>query len=130
MYRATTRGIEVTAEPRYMPEQSDADAGRYFWAYKIEIVNTSNETVTLLSRHWIITDAHGQVQEVRGDGVVGEQPTLAPGESFTYTSGCPLPTTQGIMSGAYLFVTETGETFHARIPAFSLDMPEMQRVLH
>ena len=130
MYRATTRGISVTAKPSYMPEQSDAEHGRYFWAYTIEIVNGGDETVTLLSRHWIITDAHGQTQEVRGDGVVGEQPTLAPGESFTYTSGCPLTTTQGIMSGAYLFVTDTGEEFHARIPAFSLDMPEMQRVLH
>jgi len=130
MYRATTRGIEITAKPRYMAEQSDPDNGRYFFAYAIEIVNGGTETVTLLSRHWIITDAHGQVSEVRGDGVVGEQPTLAPGESFSYTSGCPLPTTQGIMTGSYLFKTEDGEEFNARIPAFSLDMPEMQRVLH
>ena len=113
-----------------MPEQSDAENGRYFWAYTIEIVNGGNETVTLLSRHWIITDANGQVQEVRGEGVVGEQPTLEPGGSFTYTSGCPLPTTQGIMAGSYLLETEAGEQFNARIPAFSLDMPEMQRVLH
>lgn len=130
MYQLVTRGIEITAKPSYMPEQSDAEHGRYFWAYTIEIVNGSSETVTLLSRHWVITDAHGRTQDVRGDGVVGEQPTLAPGESFTYTSGCPLPTTQGIMAGAYLFVTDAGEKFHARIPAFSLDMPEMQRVLH
>ena len=130
MYRAVTRNISITAEPRYMPEQSDPGSSRYFWAYKIEIVNDGKETVTLLSRHWIITDGDGKTQEVRGEGVVGEQPTLAPGMSFTYTSGCPLTTTQGIMKGSYIFKSEAGELFPVEIPAFSLDIPETKRVLH
>ena len=130
MYQSVTRNISITAEPRYMPEQSDPGSGRYFWAYKIEIVNEGPETVTLLSRHWIITDGDGKTQEVRGEGVVGEQPTLAPGMSFTYTSGCPLSTPQGIMKGSYIFKNEAGELFDVAIPAFSLDLPEAKRVLH
>jgi ApaG protein len=130
MYRAVTRKISITAKPSFMPEQSSAEQGRYFWAYTIEIVNEGDDTVTLLSRHWIITDGDGKTQEVRGEGVVGEQPTLAPGMSFTYTSGCPLTTTQGIMKGSYIFKSEAGELFPVEIPAFSLDMPEIKRVLH
>ena len=130
MYHAVTRHIAITATPRFMPEQSTPDQNRYFWAYTIEIVNEGTETVTLLSRHWIITDGEGKTQEVRGEGVVGEQPVLAPGTSFTYTSGCPLSTPQGIMKGSYIFKSDTGELFPVAIPAFSLDLPEMQRVLH
>ena len=130
MYRLVTRNISITAKPSYMPEQSNAEQNRYFWAYTIEIVNGGEDTVTLLSRHWIITDGDGKTQEVRGEGVVGEQPTLAPGASFTYTSGCPLSTPQGIMEGSYIFKTEAGELFPVAIPAFSLDLPEMRRVLH
>jgi ApaG protein len=130
MYRTVTRNISITAKPSYMPEQSSAEQRRYFWAYTIEIVNQGDDTVTLLSRHWIITDGEGKTQEVRGEGVVGEQPTLSPGMSFTYTSGCPLTTPQGIMKGSYIFKNDAGELFDVAIPAFSLDLPEAKRVLH
>ena len=130
MYRATTRGVRVTVEPRYLPERSDPAQGQWFWAYTIEIANVGEVTVQLRARHWLITDALGRREEVRGPGVVGEQPTLAPGESFTYTSGCPLGTAQGTMEGTYDMVTAGGERFAADIPAFSLDGPETRRVLH
>jgi ApaG protein len=105
-------------------------SGRYFWSYTIEIANLGEETVTLLSRYWKITDGNGKIQEVRGEGVVGEQPTIGPGSSFTYTSGCPLETPQGIMVGTYVMEGPGGELFTVDIPAFSLDMPTAQRVLH
>jgi ApaG protein len=130
MYKAVTRGISVTVTPRYMPEESSPQQGRFFFAYTVEIVNTSLERVQLRARHWTITDEHGQVQEVRGAGVVGEEPVLGPGESFSYTSGCPLPTPSGTMQGTYLMETAAGETFDAEIPAFSLDIPRTNRVLH
>jgi ApaG protein len=130
MYKAVTRGISVTVTPRYMPEESSPDHGRYFFAYTVEIINTSLDRVQLRARHWLITDGHGQVQEVRGAGVVGEEPVLGPGESFSYTSGCPLTTPSGTMQGSYLMETASGETFDAAIPAFSLDIPRMKRVLH
>ncbi|WP_262031016.1 Co2+/Mg2+ efflux protein ApaG [Microvirga sp. Mcv34] len=130
MYKAVTRGISVTVTPRYMPEESSPEQGRYFFAYTVEIINTGLERVQLRARHWTITDEHGQVQEVRGAGVVGEEPILGPGESFSYTSGCPLSTPSGTMQGTYLMETATGETFDAEIPAFSLDIPRAKRVLH
>jgi ApaG protein len=130
MYKAVTRGISVTVIPRYMPEESSPDEGRYFFAYTVEIINTSLERVQLRARHWRITDGHGHVQEVRGAGVVGEEPVLGPGESFSYTSGCPLTTPSGTMQGTYLMETASGETFDAEIPAFSLDIPRTTRVLH
>ena len=130
MYKAVTRGISVTVTPRYMPEESSPQQGRYFFAYTVEIINTSLERVQLRARHWTITDEHGQIQEVRGAGVVGEEPVLGPGESFSYTSGCPLPTPSGTMQGTYLMETAAGETFDAEIPAFSLDIPRTKRVLH
>ncbi|QRM28827.1 Co2+/Mg2+ efflux protein ApaG [Microvirga sp. VF16] len=130
MYQAVTRGISVTVTPRYMPEESSPEQGRYFFAYTVEIINTSLERVQLRARHWQITDEHGHVQEVRGAGVVGEEPVLGPGESFSYTSGCPLPTPSGTMQGTYLMETASGETFDAEIPAFSLDIPRTKRVLH
>jgi ApaG protein len=116
--------------PRYMPEESSPGEGRYFFAYTVEIINTSLERVQLKARYWKITDGHGQVQEVRGAGVVGEQPVLGPGESFSYTSGCPLTTPSGTMQGSYVMEITGGETFNAEIPAFSLDIPHAKRVLH
>ena len=96
MYRAVTRQIEVTVEPNFLPERSSVEKRQYFWSYTIVITNTGAETVQLRTRHWIITDASGHKQEIRGEGVVGEQPVLAPGEHFEYTSGVPLPTASGI----------------------------------
>jgi ApaG protein len=130
MYRAVTRQIEVTVEPNFMPERSSAEKREYFWSYTIVITNSGTETVQLRTRHWIITDATGRQQEVRGEGVVGEQPVLAPGERFEYTSGVPLTTASGIMAGRYMMVSETGERFEIEVPAFSLDSPEAKRVLN
>jgi ApaG protein len=130
MYRAVTRRIEVTVEPNFMPERSSAEHSRFFWSYTIVITNTGEETVQLRTRHWIITDASGYRQEVRGEGVVGEQPVLAPGEHFTYTSGVPLTTASGIMTGRYQMVSETGEKFEIDVPTFSLDSPHGKRVLN
>ena len=121
MYQAVTRDIEVTVTPRFLPERSSPDNGYFFWAYTIEITNNGNQTVQLKTRHWKITDANGKLQEVRGPGVVGEEPVLNPGESFEYTSGVPLPTPSGFMLGTYGMVTTAGETFDIAIPAFSLD---------
>jgi ApaG protein len=128
MYRAVTRQIEVTVEPNFMPERSLG--GEYFWSYTIVITNTGVETVQLQTRHWIITDAAGRKQEVRGEGVVGEQPVLAPGERFEYTSGVPLPTASGFMTGRYQMVSESGERFEIDVPTFSLDSPDHKRVLN
>jgi ApaG protein len=116
--------------PRFLPEQSDADRRRFFWAYAVRIENTGQEQVQLLSRHWVITDALNRVEVVNGPGVVGEQPILAPGESFEYTSGCPLSTPSGAMHGAYQMVTAAGEAFDAQIPAFSLHLPGASRRPH
>src|SRR5256714_11906245 len=117
-YCAVTRQIEVKVVPRFMPERSSPENGYYFWAYTITLTNLGPETVQLKPRHWRITDALGRLQEVRGDGVVGEEPVLKPGENFEYTSGVPLPTPSGFMVGTYGMVTETGETFDIDIPAF------------
>jgi ApaG protein len=130
MYKAVTRGISVTVTPRFMPEESSPEDGRYFFAYTVEIINTGLERVQLRSRYWKIIDGNGNVQEVRGAGVVGKQPVLGPGESFHYTSGCPLTTPDGTMEGCYVMVTAGGETFQADIPAFSLDSPHARRVIH
>lgn len=129
-YAETTRGVRVVVAPRFLPEQSDPQRGRYVWAYAVRIENTGEETVQLISRHWIITDAHNRVEEVRGPGVVGEQPVLKPGESFEYASGCPLGATSGVMRGTYQMVTEKGEAFEAVVPAFSLHLPEATRRLN
>lgn len=129
MYRAVTRDIEVTVEPNFMPDRSVAQR-EYFWSYTIVITNTGQETVQLRTRHWIITDASGRQQEVRGEGVVGEQPVLGPGEQFKYTSGVPLSTASGFMSGRYQMVNDRGERFEIDIPTFSLDSPEARRTLN
>ena len=130
MYRAVTRDIEVTVEPNFMPDRSSVEKQQYFWSYTIVIINSGPETVQLRTRHWIITDATGRRQEVRGEGVVGEQPVLAPGERFEYTSGVPLPTASGFMTGRYQMESESGEKFEIDVPTFSLDSPEAKRVLN
>ena len=129
-YRAVTKSIEVTVAPRFIAERSSPDNGYYFWAYTIEITNRGSATVQLKTRHWKITDAHGKLQEVRGAGVVGETPTLEPGESFEYTSGVPLPTPSGFMTGTYGIVTASGEPFDINIPTFSLDSGQGKRTLN
>ena len=130
MYRETTRAIQVTVEPSFVEAESSPDQNHYFWAYKIEIQNLGSEVVLLRSRHWRITDANGKIEEVRGAGVVGKQPVLKPGESFAYTSGCPLTTPSGIMVGTYQMQNESGETFSIAIPAFSLDVPNATRTMN
>lgn len=130
MYRATTRAIQVTVSPRFLPERSSPEDDRYFWAYTIEILNLGTEVVQLRSRYWQITDARGHVEEVSGPGVVGKEPVLQPGEAFEYTSGCPLTTPSGIMAGRYVMQTDGGERFPVEVPAFSLDVPDRARVLN
>ncbi|WGM45184.1 Protein ApaG [Brevundimonas sp. NIBR10] len=129
-YTAETEGVLVKVRPSYLAGQSDPQAGRWVWAYQIEIVNLSAAPVQLISRHWIITDAHGRVEEVRGPGVVGDQPVIAPGDSYSYASGCPLPTPSGSMVGTYAMTDSAGRVFEAAIPAFSLDVPGHKRVLN
>ena len=130
MYTATTRDITVRVQPQFLAEQSDPAADEYFWLYSIRIENGGTETVQLLSRHWIITNANGHVEEVEGPGVVGEQPVLGPGESFEYTSGCPLTTPSGIMAGTYEMAASEGPLFEIEIPAFSLDSPFQPRQMN
>ena len=127
MYEETTRGVRITVNPVYLDSQSEPDRNHFVWAYQVKIVNESHETVQLLTRHWKITDSRGQLQEVQGPGVVGEQPVLKPGEAFEYTSGTPLSTPSGIMAGTYQMQVETGEMFDAVVPAFSLDSPYQAR---
>jgi len=128
-YAATTAGITVRVAPRYLDEQSDPEAGEFAWSYHVRVENGTANDVQLLSRHWIITDGRGRTEEVRGDGVVGEQPVIAPGEAFDYVSGCPLPTPNGTMAGSYTMATR--ETlFTVAIPLFSLDQPDAKRVMH
>ncbi|TVQ87501.1 MAG: Co2+/Mg2+ efflux protein ApaG [Deltaproteobacteria bacterium] len=126
MIEKTTRGVRIRAEPRYHPERSDPIAKEWFFSYAIEIANESSAPVQLLSRHWIITDATGHVQHVRGAGVVGEQPRLGPGERFRYTSFCPLPTSLGSMHGSYTMRLDSGETFEAEIAPFTLVDPSTE----
>ena len=123
MYQETTRSIRVTVIPTYLPAQSSPDHNRFVWAYQVRIENLGLETVQLRSRHWRITDALGRMTDVRGPGVVGEQPVLRPGESFEYQSGTPLETPSGIMTGSYHMETASGEPFDIAIPPFSLDSP-------
>ena len=123
MYSTSTRAIKVTVQPFYLEDQSAPEEDHYVWAYHVKIENTGGETVQLRTRHWHITDAEGRVQEVRGPGVVGEQPVLGPGDDFEYTSGTPLQTPSGIMMGSYQMESKNGECFDVQIPAFSLDSP-------
>ncbi len=123
MYEAVTDGIAISVEPHFLEDQSDPDGSRFVWAYHVRIENRGDRVVQLMTRHWRITDANGRTQEVRGPGVVGEQPVLKPGESFEYTSGAPLSTPTGFMAGSYGMVDEAGGDFDVAIPAFSLDSP-------
>ena len=123
MYSETTRAITVTVQPIYLEDQSAPEQSQYVWAYHVRIENKGQDAVQLRNRYWRITDALGRVQEVRGAGVVGEQPLLKPGQAFEYTSGTPLPTPSGIMTGSYEMEGANGERFNVTIPAFSLDSP-------
>jgi len=127
MYEAVTRGIRVRVTPEFSEDRSDADEGQYFWIYTVEITNDSEVAVQLKTRHWLITDANGRRETVRGPGVVGKTPRLEPGENFTYTSGCPLTTPSGIMAGSYQMQLADGEMIDVKIPAFSLDSPYASR---
>ena len=122
-YSATTRQISVSVNPIYLDDQSAPEHSHFVWAYHVVIENRGAETVQLRSRHWRITNARGELREVRGPGVVGEQPRLEPGDAFEYTSGVPLTTPSGIMSGSYQMESEDGDSFDVEIPAFSLDSP-------
>lgn len=123
MYSQVTRSIRITVQPSFLEDQSAPAESHYVWAYHVRIDNEGSETVQLRTRYWRITDGRGRVQEVRGPGVVGEQPVLEPGGSFEYTSGTPLATPSGIMTGSYRMETRGGEMFDVAIPAFSLDSP-------
>jgi ApaG protein len=129
-YRAITKGIAVSVIPTYLEAQSSPDSSQYFWAYRVIIENQGQETVQLLSRHWMITNARGELTEVKGLGVVGEQPVLKPDESYEYASGAPLNTPSGMMSGAYQMKSESGERFDIEIPTFSLDRPNQDVLLN
>ena len=130
MYECKTNKICVRVEPVFIEDQSDPDDSVYFWAYTVEIHNQSDVTIQLRSRFWSITDANGQVREIRGSGVIGQEPVIHPGTSFIYTSGAPLTTPSGFMVGSYQMEYETGEMFSVEIPAFSLDSPFANRSLN
>ena len=129
-YTAITRGIAVSVEPSYLEARSSPGSSQYFWAYRVIIENQGRETVQLLNRHWMITNARGELTEVKGPGVVGEQPVLKPGESYEYTSGAPLYTPSGMMGGAYQMESDSGECFDIEIPTFSLDLPDQGAYLN
>ena len=120
----------MAVKPAFLDDQSDPDEDQFLWSYTVTIENKGAESVQLLSRYWHITDGKGRVQEARGPGVVGAQPVIAPGQMFQYTSGCPLPTASGYMSGRYQMRTESGEAFEAEIPAFLLESPHERRRIH
>jgi ApaG protein len=124
VYEAQTEGVTVRVTPGYMPEQSNRESSRFVWSYTVEIENRSEREIQLISRRWIITDALNRTEVVRGRGVVGEQPSLKPGEAYRYASACPLPTSSGLMGGAYQMLSTDGELFEVMIPTFSLDLPE------
>jgi ApaG protein len=130
MYQAKTRDIAITVTPKFLQRDSAPEKNHFVWSYSISIENQGAETVQLVSRYWKITDGAGKVQEVEGPGVVGEQPVLNPGSSFSYTSGVPLTTSSGFMLGHYVMVTDDGESFEAAVPAFSLDSADERRSVH
>lgn len=130
MFESRTRDILVSVETRFLENESEPDNQYFVWAYHIRITNLGEETVQLLSRHWIITDGMGRVQEVKGEGVVGEQPVLGPSGSYAYTSGTPLSTPTGMMRGSYLMESRSGERFEIEIPLFSLDSDYAKKILH
>jgi ApaG protein len=129
-YQAITRGIAVSVEPTYLEANSSPGNSQYFWAYRVTIENQGLETVQLLNRHWMITNARGEFTEVKGAGVIGKQPFLKPGQSYTYTSGAPLDTPSGMMGGSYQMESDRGERFDIEIPTFSLDCPNQDVFLN
>lgn len=120
---ATTRGVTIRVSVSFLPEQSEPAAARWVWAYHVRVENGGDEAIQLLTRHWIITDGRGRRHDIEGEGVVGEQPIIEPGDSFDYVSGCPLATPTGAMEGSYRMLTADGTTFEATIPRFSLVGP-------
>ena len=130
MFEAVTEHVRVQVRPVFLEDESSPTQHRFLWAYHVRIANEGAETVQLLSRHWKITDAMGRLHEVRGEGVVGKQPVLRPGESFEYTSGAPLETASGFMVGSYMMVRESGGGFEIAIPAFPLDSPYAAQSVH
>jgi len=130
MYESITKGIKVSVETAYLEDESDPEQRHYVWAYTIRIDNHTPDPVRLRTRHWRIIDARGQTEEVMGDGVVGEQPLIAPGEIYEYTSGAPLTTPSGLMVGTYQMETSEGDSFDVAIPAFSLDSPYERAMVH
>jgi ApaG protein len=129
-YKAVTRGIAVSVEPTYLEADSSPSNSQYLWAYRVIIENQGRDTVQLLSRHWMITNARGELTEVKGPGVIGKQPFLKPGESHAYTSGTPLNTPSGMMGGSYEMESDSGERFNVEVPTFSLDSPDQSVLLH
>ncbi|WP_428647571.1 Co2+/Mg2+ efflux protein ApaG [Roseibium sp.] len=129
-YSAITEGIEVSVEPFYLDDESKPEESAFIWAYMVEIHNGGTEPVQLKSRYWLITDALGRQEEVRGEGVIGEQPVIEPGETYEYSSHCPLATDSGIMAGSYSMERPDGTSFEVMIPAFSLDLPDAIRSLN
>jgi len=129
-YEAMTRNIRVAVVPDFLDDQSEPSEDRYLWSYHITIENTGGEAVQLLSRHWRIIDSHGRTREVRGAGVVGEQPVIQPGSAFEYTSGAPLETPSGFMTGTYQMRAVSGENFEIGIPMFALESPYESRRVH
>jgi ApaG protein len=130
MYERMTKGIKVSVKPTFLEGQSDPDDDLYVWSYTVRIDNCSGDSIRVRTRHWLITDALGLTEEVRGVGVVGEQPLIRPGERYEYTSGAPLSTPSGMMVGRYGVESAEGELFDIDIPAFSLDSPHERRKVH
>jgi ApaG protein len=129
-YEELTRDIRVAVEPDFLDDQSEPEEGRYLWSYRVTIENKGGESVQLLSRYWKIMDSRGKVKEVRGPGVIGEQPMIAPGQAFEYTSGAPLETPSGLMTGSYRMRAASGESFDIGIPMFALESPYEERKVH
>ena len=129
-YEEITRDIKIAVEPNFLDDQSEPEESRYLWSYRVTIENKSEIAVQLLSRYWRITDARGRIREVRGEGVIGEQPVIAPGRAFEYTSGAPLETSSGFMTGSYHMRASTGENFEVGIPMFALESPYETRRMH
>ncbi len=130
IYKSITNDIGVSVEPFYLDQESEPEEGHYVWGYQVQIENNGSDTVQLQRRHWVITDGNGKIHEVEGEGVVGEQPVLQPGEAFEYTSGAPLTTSSGFMTGRYKMKVKDGGLFDVEIPAFSLDIPTEDRKVH
>jgi ApaG protein len=129
-YEEITRDIKIAVEPNFLDDQSEPEESRYLWSYRVIIENKSALTVQLLSRYWRITDARGRIHEVRGEGVIGEQPVIAPGRAYEYTSGAPLETASGFMTGTYHMRASTGENFEVGIPMFALESPYEAHRMH